>query len=235
MARLLDLFCCAGGAGMGYAQAGFEVVGVDIKPQRRYPFEFIQADCLTLDPDFIASFDAIHASPPCQAHSSISRVSGRQEHHVDRIEETRAMLEASGKPWVIENVVGAPLRDPFTLCGSMFGLGTSCGAQLRRHRRFEHNWPVGLVPECNHGGSVVGIYGGHAHDRRRKVITVTGSTPQMNVVKNRSRLTFAVDEARRAMGIDWMVMAELSQAIPPAYTKWIGERLMRHLQMREAA
>lgn len=233
--KLLDLFCCAGGAGMGYHLAGFDVVGVDIRPQRRYPFEFIQADCLSIDMDFIRSFDAIHASPPCQAHSKISRVSGRQEHHVDRIEETRALLEASGLPWIMENVEGAPLRDPFMLCGSMFGLGTSCGAQLRRHRLFETNWFVGLQPECSHGGSVVGVYGGHAHDRRRKTITVTGSTPQMNVIRNRSRLTFPVDEARRAMGIDWMTMAELSQAIPPAYTEFLGKRLLQHMQMQEAA
>ncbi|MBF5091308.1 DNA cytosine methyltransferase [Novosphingobium sp. NBM11] len=235
MFKILDLFCCAGGAAMGYHQAGFEVVGVDIKPQRRYPFEFVQADCLNLDPAFIASFDAIHASPPCQAHSRISRVSGRQEHHVDRIEETRDLLKSSGKPWIMENVVGAPLNNPIMLCGSMFALSTTCGAQLRRHRLFETNWNVGLLPQCNHGGSVVGVYGGHAHDHRRKVITVTGSTPQMNVVRNRSRLTFPVEEARKAMGIDWMTMAELSQAIPPAYTKWIGERLLQFLHVRSAA
>lgn len=235
MLRVLDLFCCAGGAGMGYHRAGFEVVGVDILPQPRYPFKFIQADCLTLDREFLAGFDAIHASPPCQAHSTISRVSGRQAHHIDHIEETRALLEASGKPWVMENVVGAPLRDPFMLCGSMFGLGTSCGAELRRHRLFETNWFIGLVPECNHGGDMIGIYGGHAHDRRRKTITVTGSTPQMNVIKNRSRMTFPVEEARRAMGIDWMTMAGLSQAIPPAYTQWIGERLSAFIERREVA
>lgn len=228
--RLLDLFCCAGGAGMGYHRAGFDVVGVDLEPQKRYPFEFIRADCLSLCPEFIASFDAIHASPPCQAHSRISRVSGRQEHHVDRIEETRSILNASGKPWIMENVEGAPLRDPFLLCGSMFGLSTTCGAQLRRHRLFEASFFIGLQPECQHGGSVVGVYGGHAHDRRRKTITITGSTPQMNVVRNRSRLTFSVEEARHAMGIDWMTMAELSQAIPPAYTEFLGRRLLAHLQ-----
>lgn len=224
--RLLDLFCCAGGAGMGYNRAGFEVVGVDIKPQPRYPFEFLEADVLGLDRDFLAGFDAIHASPPCQAHSSISRVSGRQEHHVDRIEETRELLVSSGKPWVIENVIGAPVKDPVMLCGTMFGLQTSCGAELRRHRLFETNWYVGLVPLCQHGQAVVGVYGGHAHDRRRRTISVTGSTPQQNVVRNRSRLTFSVDEARRAMGIDWMTMTDLSQAIPPAYTEWLGRRLL---------
>lgn len=232
--RLLDLFCCAGGAAMGYHQAGFEVVGVDVRPQPRYPFQFIQADVLALDPAFVASFDAIHASPPCQAHSSISKVSGRQEHHVDRIPETRALLEASGLSWVMENVPGSPLVAPFKLCGTMFALQTSCGAELRRHRFFESNWFIGLQPECSHGAGVVGVYGGHAHDRRRKTITVTGNTPQQNVVRNRSRLTFPVDEARRAMGIDWMTMAELSQAIPPAYTKFIGERLIDHLRASQS-
>lgn len=231
--RALDLFCCAGGAGMGLHRAGFEVVGVDIERQPHYPFEFHQADALEYP---IEDFDFIWASPPCQAHSSISRVSGRQEHHVDRIEETRERLERSGLPWVIENVVGAPLRDPFMLCGTMFGLQTSCGAELRRHRLFEANWFIGLQPECQHGQAVVGVYGGHAHDRRRKTITVTGSTPQQNVVRNRSRLTFSVGEAQRAMGIDWMPMTKLSQAIPPAYSEFIGKAAIAHIEaMRDAA
>lgn len=145
------------------------------------------------------------------------------------------MLAASGRPYVIENVVGAPLRAPFLLCGTMFGLRTGCGAELRRHRIFEANWFVGLQPECRHGASVVGVYGGHAHDRRRRTITVTGSTPQQNVIRNRSRLTFPVDEARRAMGIDWMTMAELSQAIPPAYSEFIGRAAVREIEYAEAA
>lgn len=216
---------------MGYHQAGFDVVGVDIRPQPRYPFEFIQADCLKLDAAFLDTFDAIHASPPCQAHSSISSVSGRQQHHVDCIPETRALLQASGRPWVMENVVGAPLVHPFMLCGTMFGLMTSCGAELRRHRLFESNWFIGLQPQCSHGvgTSVVGVYGGHAHDRRRKTITVTGSVAQQNVIHNRSRLTFPVGEAQRAMGINWMTMSDLSQAIPPAYTQFLGTQLLHHL------
>jgi len=213
---------------MGLHRAGFDVVGVDIRPQPRYPFEFHQADALAYPLD---GFDFIWASPPCQAHSSISRVSGRQEHHVDRIEETRARLEASGSPWVMENVMGAPLRDPFMLCGTMFGLQTSCGAELQRHRLFEANWFVGLVPSCQHGTATIGV----AHDRRRKVITVTGSTPQQNVVHNRSRLTFPVGEAKRAMGIDWMTMAQLSQAIPPAYAEFIGRAAIEHINQSRAA
>lgn len=231
--RALDLFCCAGGATRGLQMAGFHVTGVDIRPQPRYCGDaFFQADALEFPLD---GFDFIWASPPCQAHSSISRVSGRQEHHIDRIDETRDRLQASGLPWVMENVVGAPLRDPFMLCGTMFGLQTSCGAELQRHRLFETNWFIGLVPQCQHGEAVVGVYGGHAHDRRRKVISVTGSTPQQNVVRNRSRRTFAVEEARLAMGIDWMTMAELSQAIPPAYAEFIGREALREIQWREAA
>lgn len=232
--RALDLFCCAGGATKGLQRAGFHVTGVDIRPQPHYcGDEFHQADALTFPLD---GFDFIWASPPCQAHSSISRVSGRQEHHVDRIEETRDRLAASGLPYVIENVVGAPLRQPFMLCGTMFGLQTICGAELQRHRLFEANWFIGLQPQCQHGAAVVGVYGGHAHDRRRKTITVTGSTPQQNVDRNRSRLTFPVSEAKRAMGIDWMTMAELSQAIPPAYSEFIGRAAIAYLEAsREAA
>lgn len=226
--RLLDLFCCAGGAGMGYARAGFEVVGVDIKPQPRYPFEFIQADVLALDPAFVASFDAIHASPPCQAHTSLRKMWNAKE-HPDLIPETRALLEASGLPWIMENVPGSPLVEPFKLCGTMFDLRTPCGAELRRHRFFETNWWVGLQPECVHGRHVVGVYGGHVRDRCR-TITVTGNTPQQNVERNRVRKTFTVDDARAAMGIDWMTMEGLSQAIPPAYTEHLGRQLLQHLQ-----
>jgi DNA (cytosine-5)-methyltransferase 1 len=218
--RLLDLFCCAGGAGMGYHQAGFEVVGVDIRPQPKYPFAFVMAEALSMDS---AGFDAIHASPPCQAHSTISHVSGRE--HVDLIPETRAFLERSGLPWVMENVPGAPLREPFLLCGTMFGLRTGCGAELRRHRYFETNWWVGLQPQCR-------------HDRSRATITVTGSVAQQNVVRNEERVTFSASETRRAMGIDWMTMADLSQAIPPAYTHFIGCQLLDHIErqrQRQAA
>lgn len=206
--RLLDLYCKAGGASAGYAEAGFEVVGVDIRPQPKYPFAFVQADVLGLSGSFLDGFDAIHASPPCQAHSAITKVTGRP--HADLIPETRALLMASGKPWIIENVVGAPLVDPFLLCGTMFGLGTSCGAELRRHRLFEANWYVGLVPACQHG--------------RGLTITITGNTPQANVERNKVRVTFSAEEARRAMGVDWMAVAELKEAIPPAYTRWIGKR-----------
>jgi DNA (cytosine-5)-methyltransferase 1 len=155
--RLLDLFCGAGGAGMGYAQAGFEVVGVDLKHRPRYPFEFIQADALALDPAFLVSFDAIHASPPCQAHTSMKTMHNAREHS-DLVAPVRAMLKASNRPWVIENVIGAPLDAPIMLCGTMFGLGVA-DADLQRHRLFEMSDPPLFVPQCQHGRrATVGVY-----------------------------------------------------------------------------
>lgn len=120
--KLLDLFCCAGGAGMGYAQAGFDVTGVDIVPRPRYPFAFVQADVLTLDPAWVASFDAIHASPPCQAHSALKSMHNAKD-HPDLVPQTRAMLVASGRPWIIENVVGAPSSTRSHCAERCLGLG----------------------------------------------------------------------------------------------------------------
>ena len=196
---------------MGYHMAGFDVVGVDIKPQKNYPFEFHQADAMTVPLD---GFDAIHASPPCQAHCALKHMWNAKK-HTDLIEPTRRRLSESGKLYVIENVEGAPLVNPIKLCGTMFGLKTH-GAELRRHRLFETNWTLLLVPQCQHKKEprVIGVYGGHGRDRRRTVNTQDFST-----------------EARReAMGIDWMTGAELSQAIPPAYTEWIGKQLMDYLR-----
>lgn len=220
--RVLDLFCCAGGAGMGYHRAGFEVVGVDIRPQPRYPFEFIQADVLTLEPGFVASFDAVHASPPCQAHTSMRTMPDARV-HVDLIPQTRAMLSASGLPYVIENVTGAPLLNPFMLCGSMFGLGVK-GAQLRRHRLFETNFPAAvpmLETACRHSGRTIGIYGEGCRDSRRKY---DKTIPEFTVV-----------DGREAMECPWMTIAELCEAIPPAYTEWIGRQLMAYLSLPHAA
>jgi DNA (cytosine-5)-methyltransferase 1 len=225
--RLLDLFCGAGGAGMGYHRAGFEVVGVDIKRQKNYPFTFIQGDALN-PPIKLSEFAAIHASPPCQAHTSLRKMWNKKPHD-DLIPATRRFLEESGLPWVMENVPGAPLKNPFRLCGTIFGLKTLCGAELRRHRYFENSGFFALTPECNHGRTVPGVYGGHIRDRCR-TITITGNTPQQNVVRNRVRQTFSIEAARVAMGIDWMNMSELSQAIPPAYTNFIGSQLAKSLK-----
>lgn len=213
--RALDLFCCAGGASMGLAQAGFEVVGVDIKAQPNYPFEFHQADALTFALD---GFDFVWASPPCQAHTSLKAMHNAKKHE-DLIPQTREKLKRSGLAWVIENVVGAPLIDPFTLCGTMFGLGTG-DAELRRHRLFETNYPVLFVPECRHvKPRVIGVYGGHGRDRRR-----THNTQD-----------FSVEQRREAMGIDWMSGTSLSQALPPAYAEFIGRAAIAHIEAERLA
>ncbi len=219
--RLLDLFCGAGGAAVGYHRAGFDVVGVDIVPQPNYPFEFICDDALGfLSDKYVAwaeRFDAIHASPPCQAHTLHN---GARDDHPDLIAPTRELLEQTGLPYVIENVVGAPLHEPFLLCGSHFGLEVGVGSiekrQLRRHRLFETNWPIGLLPQCNHVGVAVGVYGHHFRLGRRS------SDGEYSGAAAR---TFA----SAAMGIDWMTWPELVEAIPPAYTEFIGEQLLAHI------
>ena len=218
MARLLDLFCGGGGAGMGYHRAGFDVTGVDINPQGNYPFEFIQADCLSLDPSFVASFDAIHASPPCQAYTRKAADWGRKRthwiEHPDLVESTRALLEASGKPYIIENVVGAPIRTDLLLCGTMFGL------RIIKHRCFELSFSAPyLLPPCDHRD----VY---------------------NPWQGKGR---SADKLRAAQDIDWLPTSggasrkngytgDLYNAIPPAYTHFIGGHLMAHLgQMERAA
>lgn len=166
--RLLDLFCNAGGAGMGYHLAGFEVVGVDLHPQKNYPFAFIQHDALTLDPRFLATFDAIHASPPCQGYTSMRHAPGAKG-AARLIGPTRAMLERTGLPWIIENVEDArpEMRDPLTLCGSMFSLGAQ-GCRLQRHRLFESNVAISAPKPCQHDEQpVIGVYGGRARHFRR--------------------------------------------------------------------
>lgn len=233
--RILDLFCGAGGAGMGYFQAGFDVVGVDIKPQPRYPFPFIQMDCLALDQRFIRSFDAIHASPPCQAHTSMKTMHNAKD-HLDLVPETRALLIASGLEYVIENVVGAPLLNPTTLCGTMFGLGVE-DAELRRHRLFESSFPM-MAPQCQHGSrDTIGVYGGHIRNRRRaRTIGVYGEGGRDSPRKfDKGVPDFSVEQGREAMGIDWMTVAELCQAIPPAFTHFIGSHLLPVIQQAKAA
>ena len=207
--KLLDLYCKAGGASKGYQLAGFEVVGVDIKKQKRYPYEFIQADCLELmkDMDFLRSFDVITASPPCQTHSitqHLRNAQGKSTDKIDLIPQTREALVASGKPYVIENVPGAPLINPIQMCGSYFGL------KVRRHRRFESNLPIVGSP-CDHKnqGKPVGVYGS-----MRDEIPKGGHTAK------------SIEEAREAMGIDWMIWGELVEAIPPIYTREIGMQLL---------
>lgn len=221
--RLLDLFCGAGGAAVGYHRAGFDVVGVDIKAQPSYPFEFVQADALELlanESWVYDEFAAVHASPPCQAFSSITRVSGSK--HDDLLTPTRDILAGTGRPYVIENVMGAPLPSAIRLCGSAFGLGAVCDdgkrRQLRRHRLFESSMLV-LSPPCQHEGEPIGVYG---HGGGQKKTVWNGGT-------NRGYMG-RLSECREAMGIDWMDKREISQAIPPAYTEFIGACLLDHIE-----
>lgn len=204
--RLLDLFCGAGGAAMGYHRAGLEVVGVDIKPQPRYPFEFHQADAMKwLRNRGLLSFDAFHASPPCQAHTKAQRIRGRS--HPDYIAEIRDLFKADPLPWVIENVPGAPLVDPVELCGAMFGLRTY------RHRLFEASFPIEAPDHPEHIASLCKI--------GRKV----NDGEFMHVVGNFSGAALA----REIMGTPWMTRNEMREAIPPVYTVYVGRELLRHL------
>lgn len=214
--RLLDLFCCAGGAGMGYSKAGFEVVGVDINPQPNYPFTFIQADAFALDPEFLASFDAIHASPPCQSYSVLAKRNGNADEWPRLIEPVRKMLVESGLPYVIENVVGAPLQNPVILCGTMFP-----GLRVLRHRLFESNFSM-VAPSHGKHPKV------HTLDQRKSHF---GKTDEwIDFVQVTGGGNCSVASARAAMGIDWMNKNQINEAIPPAYTRFIGEQLLRHLE-----
>lgn len=210
--KLLDLYCGAGGCSVGYHRAGFEVVGVDNRPQKNYPLEFHEADALTFPLD---GFDVIHASPPCQRFSKASNIHGNpKDRHPDLMDWTRLRLLTTGKPFVIENVPGAPLDNPIMLCGTMFN-----GLRVYRHRLFEcHGFEPPAAPRpCNHShrmGKSKGEY--HTLDKS-PFITCVGHN-------------FEAKSGRIAMGIDWMTRDELSQAIPPAYTEWIGRQLIKHIR-----
>jgi DNA (cytosine-5)-methyltransferase 1 len=225
--RLLDLFCCAGGASVGYARAGFTVVGVDSDPNhgKRYPFEFHHADALDYVKEHGHEFDAIAASPPCQAYTTANRANraaGKQP-HPDLVGPTRDALVATGRPYVIENVEGAPLVNPLRLCGTEFGLvapdDDGLMLELRRHRLFESNVYLYGAGGCQHrpvtGYQVGGVYGGGSGTiTRARTIRHGGYTPPTAV---RAQL----------LGVDWtMTQHELSQAIPPAYTEHIGRQLL---------
>lgn len=199
--RILDLFCGAGGCAAGYQRAGFYVVGIDLEPQPRYcGDEFVQAGAL----DYLAAhwreFDALHASPPCQHYANVTRWRGEQDDHADLIGPTRALLEFTGLPWVIENVLTPEVRGDILLCGSMFGL------PIRRHRLFETNWSgVVMTPPCQHG-------------------------PDDLAFDHKQERAYA-----DALGCDWMSNREGRQAIPPAYTEFIGAQLLAHLEAQQAA
>jgi DNA (cytosine-5)-methyltransferase 1 len=206
--KLLDLFCGAGGASAGYAAAGFEVHGVDLKHGKRYPYIYVRADVLDVlrDKNYLDQFDVIHASPPCQTHSitqHLRNAQGKTTSKLDLIPETRAALIESGKPYIIENVPGSPLINPIQLCGSSFGL------KVRRHRLFESNMTLkGSV--CNHKlqGRPVGVYG-----------SLNDEIPKGG------KTAATIDEARDAMGMPWAIWTELVEAIPPAFTKYLGGQI----------
>lgn len=221
--RLLDLFCGAGGAAMGYHRAGFDVVGVDIRPQPNYPFTFWLGDALAPGlVDDLGGFDAIHASPPCQAYTHMSnRWRGKDSLADERpslIAATRWLLEAIGMPFVIENVLGAKehLVDPVTITGETVGL------RVHRPRLFETNWPL-MVSKAPRQKDPVAVYG--KQDGRRLWTRADGSELHAALLP----------EAAAAMGIDWMTWDELREAIPPAYTELVGHQLMQHVQARAAA
>lgn len=224
--RLLDLFCKAGGAAKGYADAGFEVVGVDLEPQPSYPYEFKQKEAIGFlenrDWEYFGPFDAVHASPPCQGYTSMNRRhADTREAHPRLIAEVRRRLKATGLPYVIENVPGArrELDHPVQICSRGLGLGVG------RHRLYECSFPVFSV-QCQCDGNELPVYG--KLDGRRLWTRKDGS-------ELRAARTLGV--ASEAMGIDWMGWDELREAIPPAHTEHIGLYLRAHLeaQAREAA
>ena len=219
--RLLDLFCGAGGAAVGYHRAGFEVVGIDINDQPRFPYEFEQQDALFVLRDGWMGgypisdwFDAIHASPPCQAYTQAALSQRNQgKTYPDLIGPVRELLQATGLPWVIENVPGAPMRCDIRICGCQVGL------ELRRVRWFETSWQAfRLAHPCHHTGPVPSVVG---HGTPSWVRQQLGFNP-------------TIADYRAAMGIDWMNRNELSEAIPPAYTELIGHQLLTHLKAAAA-
>ena len=219
--RLLDLFCGAGGSGVGYSRAGFDVVGVDNRPQPHFPFEFHQADALEYLAQHGHEFDAIAASPPCQAYTGMRNITlsrfGHAPEHPDLIAATRDALIAIGKPYVIENVRNSPLITQIILCGGALGL-----PHLARHRHFESNVML-FAPKCAHltEGYTIGVYGSRPDGRR------------VSYRQHRlCRVARSLAEAQGLMGIDWMDWDEIRNAIPPAYTAWVGLQLRQIIERR---
>lgn len=212
--RLLDLFCGAGGAGAGYHLAGFDVTGVDLAPMPRYPYQFIQGDALAAlaDAGFVAGFDVIHASPPCQHYSVASNCRpGLAARYPDLIAPVRAALDKTGLPYVIENVPGAPLIAPVVLCGAQFGLSAEFNGrtyELHRHRLFEANWGLTAPAGCVHSHRAWPVFG-HGKPGNRPDLAGPGYAAT----------------TRQVMGIGWMRREEIAESIPPAFTQWVGKQL----------
>ncbi|GAA1101767.1 SAM-dependent methyltransferase [Kitasatospora arboriphila] len=209
--RVLDLFCCQGGAGTGYRLAGFDVTGIDITPQPRYPFAFHQDDALAYVAEHGTEYDLIHASPPCQRYTNAQRIQGNT--HPDLIEPLRGLLVSTGRPYIIENVPGAPLLDPVELCGSMFGLRTY------RHRLFETSFPAGALHHPRHLAP------------NAKMGRPVRDGENMHIVGNFSNVPLARD----VMGMPWATRDGLREAIPPAYTAHIAAEFLATVRAEVAA
>ena len=197
---------------MGYSRAGYEVTGIDKYHQPRYPFKFIQSDAIEYLLEHWQEYDAFHASPPCQKNSTMTKGlwKDRLDSHPELIAPTREILIKTGKPYIIENVLTAPLINPTVLCGSMFGL------KVRRHRLFETSFLV-FQPQCNHKmqGKTVGVYGHSGGSSKRDGLKFPG-----------------IQEWKEAMQIDWMIGDELAEAIPPAYTEYIAGYIPKYSTVR---
>ncbi|MGP3685410.1 DNA cytosine methyltransferase [Streptomyces sp. IBSNAI002] len=207
--QVLDLFCGAGGAGMGYHRAGFDVVGCDLQPRPNYPFKFIEGDALDCFREIVQDFDLVHASPPCQSQCTLTKGTNQGRTYVNLIPEVRALCEWYGVPYVIENVPGSEVRRDIVLCGEMFGLG------VIRHRQFEIGWYCATPKPVHrrHRGPVRGWR--HGVYRDGPYIAAYGKGGGKG----------DVPEMQAALGIDWTdIHEELTEAIPPAYTQWIGEQ-----------
>ena len=227
--KLLDLFCKAGGCSAGYAKAGFEVIGVDINPQPNYPYQFIQADALEVlkDAEFISQFVAITASPPCQAHSkarslSVARNGGKYGDHLDLIPQTRELLKATGKPYIIENVAGSPFINPIKLFGSQFK-----NLYTQRERWFESNIPLSEPDEDRAKMKTPSAGNGIGEDGSISICG-SGGVRGLNAKQIVLYWGFAMG------GIDWMSRDELAEAIPPAYTEFLGKQLKEYISSAEA-
>ena len=214
--RLLDLYCCSGGASMGYHRAGFdEVVGVDIKNRPHYPFELVVSDAIEYVENHGHEFDAIHASPPCQPFSQAVKIENRKK-RLNLIPATREALIATGKPFIIENVPTArkELIDPVQLCGSFFG------KPIRRHRLFESNVSLWSTP-CSHDAYPAIYEPAWNRVNKLRVLSISGGYVKGGV---------DIEEHKQAMGIDWEItIPELSEAIPPFYTEWLGTQLLQQI------
>lgn len=206
---------------MGYHRAGFQVVGVDIDEQSNYPFEFIQRDVISLSRRFLRSFDVIHASPPCQSYSDLAKRNGNAHEWPRLVEPVRELLESTGRPYVIENVEGAPLLNPVVLCGTMFPT-----LRVIRHRLFESNMDL-RVPA--HGKHPLVF----THDKRKRHYGKLDQNTSFVQVTGGGNCSIA--NAKNAMGIDWMTKAELNEAIPPKYTELLGRQIKRQLVARSVS